>query len=114
MASSRYDDMEAQAERDRRRMKSRLAMIMTLLTLIGFVILLIWSEGEAILPTDAQGEVKDASETENGEIIHPTENDAPTAQESTLEEIVNNTVMDPDGGYWVIEAFPVPEEWRKK
>ena len=24
-----------------------------------------------------------------------------------------DTYIDDDGGYWVIEAFPVPEEWRR-
>lgn len=24
-----------------------------------------------------------------------------------------DTYVDDDGGYWVIEAFPVPEEWRR-
>ena len=28
----------------------------------------------------------------------------------TVQEI--DTYIDDDGGYWVIEAFPVPEEWR--
>lgn len=27
----------------------------------------------------------------------------------TVQEI--DTYIDDDGGYWVIEAFPVPEEW---
>lgn len=30
--------------------------------------------------------------------------------DETVQEI--NTYIDDDGGYWVIEAFPVPEEWR--
>ena len=30
--------------------------------------------------------------------------------EETVQEI--DTYIDDDGGYWVIEAFPVPEEWR--
>ena len=29
----------------------------------------------------------------------------------TVQEI--DTYIDDDGGYWVIEAFPVPEEWRR-
>lgn len=31
--------------------------------------------------------------------------------EETVQEI--DTYIDDDGGYWVIEAFPVPEEWRR-
>lgn len=30
--------------------------------------------------------------------------------DETVQEI--DTYIDDDGGYWVIEAFPVPEEWR--
>ena len=30
--------------------------------------------------------------------------------DETVQEI--DTYIDEDGGYWVIEAFPVPEEWR--
>ena len=31
--------------------------------------------------------------------------------DETVQEIY--TYIDDDGGYWVIEAFPVPEEWRR-
>ena len=31
-------------------------------------------------------------------------------EDVTVQEI--DTYIDDDGGYWVIEAFPVPEEWR--
>ena len=31
--------------------------------------------------------------------------------DETVQEI--DTYIDDDGGYWVIEAFPVPEEWRR-
>ena len=30
-------------------------------------------------------------------------------EDVTVQEI--DTYIDDDGGYWVIEAFPVPEEW---
>lgn len=30
--------------------------------------------------------------------------------DETVQEI--DTYIDDDGGYWVIEAFQVPEEWR--
>ena len=32
-------------------------------------------------------------------------------EDVTVQEI--DTYIDDDGGYWVIEAFPVPEEWRR-
>ena len=32
-------------------------------------------------------------------------------EDETVQEI--DTYIDDDGGYWVIEAFPVPEEWRR-
>ena len=31
--------------------------------------------------------------------------------DETVHEI--DTYIDDDGGYWVIEAFPVPEDWRR-
>lgn len=31
--------------------------------------------------------------------------------DETVQEI--DTYIDDDGGYWVIEAFPVPKEWRR-
>ena len=31
--------------------------------------------------------------------------------DETVQEI--DTYIDDDGGYWVIEAFPVPEDWRR-
>ena len=31
--------------------------------------------------------------------------------DETVQEI--DTYIDDDGGYWVIEAFPIPEEWRR-
>lgn len=31
--------------------------------------------------------------------------------DETVQEI--DTYIDDNGGYWVIEAFPVPEEWRR-
>ena len=31
--------------------------------------------------------------------------------DETVQEI--DTYIDDDGGYWVIQAFPVPEEWRR-
>ena len=32
-------------------------------------------------------------------------------EDVVVQEI--DTYIDDDGGYWVIEAFPVPEEWRR-
>lgn len=39
-------------------------------------------------------------------IFKDTEDDDVVVQEI-------DTYIDDDGGYWVIEAFPVPEEWRR-
>ena len=34
--------------------------------------------------------------------------------EDTYETVQGiGTYIEEDGGYWVIEAFPVPEEWRR-
>ena len=42
----------------------------------------------------------------NGEIIHPTEENATEGQD------LRHLAVDDDGGYWVIEALLVPEEWK--
>ena len=106
MAINKYDDIESQADRDRRRMKFRLAMIMTLVTLIGFVLLLIWSGGSSGVQTD--GVVVNEESGEEIVDIYSMPDD-----KRTLDEFMYDTFRDDDGGYWVIEAFPVPEEWRR-
>ena len=115
----RYDDIETERERRRRKRTTdlKVAAVMILLFFIGFIVLIIWSEGEPISPLDEEKSVIDESEEENGEIIHPTENEATTGQQSLSEmECVDGHILvkdESDGGMWVISAFPVPDEWRK-
>ena len=113
MPIERYDDMEPEKERRRRKRTTdiKVATIMILLFFIGLILLVIWSDGKPISPSDEEKGVKDASEEENGEIIHPNENEATTGQESQPETSEELFLMDDDGGFWVIEAFPVPEKW---
>lgn len=114
----RYDDIETERERRRRKRTTdlKVAAVMILLFFIGFIVLIIWSEGEPISPLDEEKSVIDESEGENGEIIHPTENEATTGQQSLSEmECVDGHILikdESDGGMWVISAFPVPDEWR--
>ena len=111
----RYDDIETERERRRRKRTTdlKVAAVMILLFFIGFIVLIIWSEGEPISPPNEEKSVIDESEGKNGEIIHPTENEATMGQESQSEINEELFLKDEDGGYWVIEAFPVPEEWRR-
>ena len=111
----RYDDIETERERRRRKRTTdlKVAAVMILLFFIGFIVLIIWSEGEPISPSNEEKSVIDESEGKNGEIIHPNENEATTGQESQSEINEDFFLKDKDGGYWVIEAFPVPEEWRR-
>lgn len=114
----RYDDIETERERRRRKRTTdlKVAAVMILLFFIGFIVLIIWSEGEPISPLDEEKSVIDESEGKNGEIIHPTENEATTGQQSLSEmECVDGHILirdESDGGMWVISAFPVPDEWR--
>lgn len=115
----RYDDIETERERRRRKRTTdlKVAAVMILLFFIGFIVLIIWSEGEPISPLDEEKSVIDESEGKNGEITHPTENEATTGQQSLSEmECVDGHILikdESDGGMWVISAFPVPDEWRK-
>lgn len=114
----RYDDIETERERRRRKRTTdlKVAAVMILLFFIGFIVLIIWSEGKPISPLDEEKSVIDESKEENGEIIHPTENEATTGQQSLSEmECVDGHILikdESDGGMWVISAFPVPDEWR--
>lgn len=114
----RYDDIETERERRRRKRTTdlKVAAVMILLFFIGFIVLIIWSEGEPISPLDEEKSVIDESEEENREIIHPTENEATTGQQSLskMECVDGNIIIrdGSDGGVWVISAFPVPDEWR--
>ncbi|MBS7382296.1 MAG: hypothetical protein KIG18_01070 [Candidatus Methanomethylophilaceae archaeon] len=115
MQLERYDDMEPEKERRRRKRSTdiKVATVMILLFFIGLILLVIWSDGKPISPPNEEKGVKDASEEKNGEITHLTENNATTGQESQSETNEEFFLKDKDGGYWVIEAFPVPEEWRR-
>ena len=115
MPLERYDDMEKEKERRRRKRTTdlKVATIMILLFFIGLILLVIWSDGGPISPPNEENGVKDASKEENGEMIHPAENEATAGQESQLEVNEEFFLKDEDGGFWVIEAFPVPEEWRR-
>ena len=116
MPLERYDDMETEKERRRRKRTTdlKVAIVMILLFFIGLTLLMIWSDGRPISPSDEEKGVKNESEAENGEIIHPTENEATTVKESPSETNGELFLKDEDGGFWVIEAFPVPEKWPEE
>lgn len=119
MPLERYDDMEPEKERRRRKRSTdiKVATVMILLFFIGLILLVIWSDSGPISPPNEEKGVKNASEEENGEITHPTENEATTGQQSLSEmEFVDGHILikdESDGGMWVISAFPVPDGWRK-
>ena len=91
-------------EKNERRSKTRLALILCLVSLMAFTI---WLISISPLPSDNENRGVVESSVENDEITHLTEENATTGQESS------NLVKDEDGGYWVIEALLVPEEWKK-
>ena len=113
MPLERYDDIEPEKERRRRKRATdlKVATVMILLFFIVIVLMVIWSDGEPISPSDEERGVKNASEAENGEITHPTKSEATTGRESSSGTNEGLFLKDEDGGYWVIEAFPVPEKW---
>ena len=115
MPLERYDDMEPEKERRRRKRTTdlKVATVMILLFFIGLILLVIWSDGGPISPSDEEKGVKDALEEENGEIIHPTENEATTGQEAQVETNEEFFRKDEGGGFWVIGAVRVPEEWNR-
>ena len=100
-------------QRKERGMQVKVALIMVILTVMAFVLLLIFSDGARNVPSDEDFGGIDALTEKNGEITHPTENDATTGQESVSGANEGLFLMDEDGGYWVIEALLVPEEWKK-
>lgn len=116
MPLERYDDIEPEKERQRRKRTTdlKVAIVMILLFFIVLTLLMIWSDGEPISPSNEREEVKFESEEKNGEIIHPTENEATTVKESPSETSEEFFLKDEDGGFWVIEAFPVPEKWPEE
>ena len=91
-------------EKNERRSKTRLALILCLVSLMAFTI---WLISISPLPSDNENRGVVESLEENDEITHPNENNAIAGQESS------NLAKDGDGGYWVIEALLVPEEWKK-
>ena len=84
----------------------KLSAIMSLITLIAFVLFAIFASPKPIEPSSNENRGKVESLAENGEIIHPTEENATEGQD------LRHLAVDDDGGYWVIEALPVPEEWK--
>ena len=113
MPLERYDDIEPEKERRRRKRTTdlKVAIVMILLFFIGLTLLMIWSDGKPISPSDEEKGVKFESEGENGEITHPTESEATTVKKSSSGTSDGLFLKDEDGGFWVIEAFPVPEKW---
>ena len=91
-------------EKNERRSKTRLALILCLVSLMAFTI---WLISISPLPSDNENRGVVESFEENDEITHLTEENAIEGQESS------NLVKDEDGGYWVIEALLVPEEWKR-
>ena len=91
-------------EKSERRSKTRLALILCLVSLMAFTIGLI---SISPLPSDNENRGVVESLEENDEITHLIEENSTAGQESS------NLAKDEDGGYWVIEALLVPEEWKK-
>ena len=84
----------------------KLSAIMSLVTLIAFVLFAIFASPKPIEPSSNENRGKVESLAENGEIIHPTEENATEGQD------LWHLAVDEDGGDWVIEALLVPEEWK--
>ena len=91
-------------EKNERRSKTRLALILCLVSLMAFTI---WLISINPLPSDNENRGVVESLEENDEITHLIEENSTAGQESS------NLAKDEDGGYWVIEALLVPEEWKK-
>ena len=116
MPLERYDDIEPEKERRRRKRATdlKVAIVMILLFFIGLTLMIIWSDDKPISPLDEREGGRNASEAENGEITHLSENETTTGQESSSGTNDGLFLKDKDGGFWVIEAFPVPEEWPEE
>lgn len=117
----RYDDIDQDYIRRKRerRQKMKLALILTLLSMIGFVVMLIYLDGKDYNSvSDAQKTGVGESFAKNGEITSQNGNDSMETQESLspIECVDGNIIIreGSDGGVWVISAFPVPAEWRKE
>ena len=84
----------------------KLSAIMSLVTLIAFVLFAIFASPKPIEPSSNENRGKVESLADNGEIIHPPDENATEGQD------LRHLAVDEDGGYWVIEALLVPEEWK--
>ena len=84
----------------------KLSAIMSLVTLIAFVLFAIFASPKPIEPSSSENRGKVESFGENDEIPHSTEENATAGQD------LRHLAVDEDGGYWVIEALLVPEEWK--
>ena len=85
----------------------KLSAILCLITLIAFVLFAIFASSKPIEPSSSENRGVVESLEENDEITHLTE------ENSTAGQDLRHLAVDDDGGYWVIEAIPVPEEWRR-
>ena len=90
-------------EKNERRSKTRLALILCLVSLMAFTI---WLISISPLPSDNENRGVVESLEENDEITHLTE------ENSTAGQDLRHLAVDEYGGYWVIEALLVPEEWK--
>ena len=90
-------------EKNERRSKTRLALILCLVSLMAFTI---WLISISPLPSDNENRGVVESLGENDEITHLTE------ENSTAGQDLRHLAIDEDDGYWVIEALLVPEEWK--
>ena len=90
-------------EKNERRSKTRLALILCLVSLMAFTI---WLISISPLPSDSENRGVVESLEKNDEITHLTE------ENSTAGQDLRHLAVDEDGGYWVIEALLVPEEWK--
>lgn len=90
-------------EKNERRSKTKLALILCLVSLMAFTI---WLISISPLPSDSENRGVVESFGENDEITHLTE------ENSTAGQDLRHLAVDEDGGYWVIEALLVPEEWK--
>lgn len=85
----------------------KLSAILSLITLIAFVLFAIFASPKPIESSDSENRGVVESSVENDEITHLTE------ENSTAGQDLRHLAVDDDGGYWVIEAILVPEEWRR-
>ena len=84
----------------------KLSAIMSLVTLIAFVLFAIFASPKPIEPSSSENRGVVESLEENDEITHLIE------ENSTAGQDLRHLAVDEDGGYWVIEALLVPEEWK--